>query len=235
MGTLIGEVLELGRSGRGRGVPGGGSGRPRPIGCSGVPARSVPDVPSAAIFCSALRLRTPQPHFFAAAVAFPIDGMDDLLSEGASVRATDCRADRFWSFMNPDLVEVVPVLLGVPGGAWLELPNEDVTTVSCMLSPPVREVDEELPLLLISANVDGREGDPTGVSVGDAGCERLVIAIIELAAPFCSLYLVSVFTESIFAVSVVTTGLAAAANECDRIAFGGCDRFCTPVEDAPPV
>jgi len=112
----MGEALELGLSGGGSGVPGGGRGRPRPIGCSGVPALSVPVTPSTVLFCSLLRLRTPQPHFFAAAVAFPIDDMEGLLSDGASVRATDCRADvRMWSLSDPDFVEAALTLVGVSG------------------------------------------------------------------------------------------------------------------------
>jgi len=104
-----------------------------------------------------------------------------------------------------------------------------------MLSSPFDEVDEKLPLLLFSAKVDGRDGDPIGVSVGDTGCDRVEIANIELVASFCAPFLASLLVASTFAVSVVTTGLAAEANECDRIALGGCGRFCTPVDEALSV
>jgi hypothetical protein len=66
-GTAIGTVLDC-LSGGGRGIPGGGSGRPRPIirGGRGGPSSNF-ELP---LFASLCRCIAFQPHFFAVAAAF---------------------------------------------------------------------------------------------------------------------------------------------------------------------
>jgi hypothetical protein len=61
-------ALRSERSGCGSGVPGGGSGRPLPIGWSGVPCLLVCAVAASFSLCWFLA-RTPHPQFFAAAAA----------------------------------------------------------------------------------------------------------------------------------------------------------------------
>lgn len=215
--------MELGFSGGGSGVPGGGRGRPLPIGWSGVPALSGLVAPSAELFGSALRLMTPQPHFFAAAVALPKDEIDARLSKGARVRAIVCRVDdRLWPSLEPDLVEAPPVLVGVGGmEGSLEESARGATTVSCIFSSPFEEVEDQLLVLLLSVKVEVLDGEPMGVSIGEAGWDRLEIATMELTASLRAFSLLSFFGVSTFAGSVLTMGLAAVANERDRIALGG--------------
>lgn len=58
-------------SGGGNGVPGGGRGRPRPIGCSGVPSGRVVALDRESTVAPLANI--PSPHFLAAAAAVPID------------------------------------------------------------------------------------------------------------------------------------------------------------------
>lgn len=87
-GFLLGMVIGVERrlSGGGKGCPIGGSGWPRPIGCSGVPTRSSVDLGLFMFFCSLLRVSTLHPHFLAAAAVAPSAGNDWRLSEGVEGR-----------------------------------------------------------------------------------------------------------------------------------------------------
>lgn len=125
------------------------------------------------------------------------------------------------------------MLVGVVGKeAWLELLKLDCVTVCSMMLSALEDVDEKLPLFPTRDMVDGSVIDPTGVAVGDVGWERLLMAIIAVVASRFCLAFISCFAASTFALSVLTTGLAADANECARIILGG---FCTLEEDAVSV
>ena len=104
--------LEPARSGGGRGMPGGGSGLPLPIGFSGVPGR-FELATELCFFAWSFLLNTFQPHCFAAAVATPIAVV--FLSNGVRDRATDSSiVERLDS---PVAEDIVSGLSGVPGVA----------------------------------------------------------------------------------------------------------------------
>lgn len=65
---------------------------------------------------------------------------------------------------------------------------------------------------------------------GDVGRDLLEIAIMELVASCCCLRFLSDCIEFMFALSMLTRGLAADANDRDLKALGGPVDLCTPEE-----
>ncbi len=90
-------------------------------------------------------------------------------------------------------------------------------------------------ILLFSHNVGVSIGSPLGASEGEVDWVRLEIAIIALVASDCCLRVCSVETESTLALSILSRGFAADANERDRRAFGGSVRFCALEETPSPA
>lgn len=129
------------------------------------------------------------------------------------------------------------MLVGVGGReeGWLLLCAAGRAVWSAiMLAALEEEMEEELLLVcvrLFSHSVGG--SGKVDASVGDVGGERCAMAIMALVASEYFLSFVSFLADVILALSMLTKGSAAEANDRDLIAFGASDgaRFCAPVVD----
>ena len=114
-----------------------------------------------------------------------------LFSDDGGVRVSACKALSCGSlFKEVDFVDRELVLVGVGGKEiWLGLDEKASCDGFCSAKPlEFENVEDVLLDFRVLSHIEEEPGaDPVGVSVGDVGCERYAIAIIEVVAFFCCL------------------------------------------------
>lgn len=211
-GTGIGAVLVF-LSGGGRGVPGGGSGLPRPMGSKCLSGDSVGDGEGRSVW----RLRASKPHFLAWAAALVIAASESFFSWPILEEEEDVvePVSRRLSWPKERASEWMLSVLMLAGLGvfefFLELGAVSVGARDCwgVKSVPLSEVfecaeetDEKLPDF--SFNMELLDGEPTGVAIGvlvDERSDRAEIAAMALAASLWSVVLDSL-NASAFVTSV---------------------------------